>query len=404
MSAEPSELARGWRLLAGCGLGVAVGVSSLYFYSLGIFIKPMALEFGWSRGVASLGALVGTAGAAAMMIPMGRLVDRRGSLPVALVSLLIFALCLAALGLFTAGLTSFLLLTALLSLATAGATPMPFSRLVVRSFERQRGLALGIVLAGTGIGGIAVPRLLTPFVDEHGWRAGFLVLGGIVAVSIPLLWLMLRNAPDIRSAATRQVTLTTLLANPAVRLLVLTFFLAATAILGSVVQFVPMLSDWGMTPRQAGSTAALIGIAAITGRLAAGYALDRLPPQVVVMILLCGGAGGLALMALGGPAMAVAGAIILGLSVGAEVDLIAFLIGRYVPHSSYGQAYGLVYTAFLVGGAVGPALSGYLRDYSGDYRLWLACASALLFLAAAVAHRLRTQRPFEEHQPAAAPA
>lgn len=102
--------------------------------------------------------------------------------------------------------------------------------------------------------------------------------------------------------------------------------------------------------------------------------------------------------------MAVAGAIILGLSVGAEVDLIAFLIGRYVPHSSYGQAYGLVYTAFLVGGAVGPALSGYLRDYSGDYRLWLACASALLFLAAAVAHRLRTQRPFEEHQPAAAPA
>jgi len=52
-----SELKRGWRVLAGSFLGIGAGVTSLYFYSLGVFIKPLAASFGWGRGEASLGAL-----------------------------------------------------------------------------------------------------------------------------------------------------------------------------------------------------------------------------------------------------------------------------------------------------------------------------------------------------------
>ena len=74
-----SEFARGWPLLLGAGLGIAAGLSSLYFYAVGIFIKPLAAEFGWSPGQASIGVLLGRLGAAAASPVIGRLVDRFGT-------------------------------------------------------------------------------------------------------------------------------------------------------------------------------------------------------------------------------------------------------------------------------------------------------------------------------------
>ena len=85
--ADGGEFARGWRVVAGSLIGIGAGVSSLYFYSLGLFIKPLAANYGWTRGQASLGALVGTACAAFASPLVGRLADRYGSLKVALASL-----------------------------------------------------------------------------------------------------------------------------------------------------------------------------------------------------------------------------------------------------------------------------------------------------------------------------
>jgi len=86
-------------------------------------------------------------------------------------------------------------------------------------------------------------------------------------------------------------------------------------------------------------------------------------------------------LALGGTALAVPGALATGLAIGAEGDLIAFLVGRHFPRANYGQAYGGIYALFLLGGAVSPALSGYLFDLNSDYRLALMTASGLLAMA-----------------------
>ncbi len=385
---ERSEFAEGWPVLAASFIGIAIGVSSLYFYSLGIFLKPMAAEFGWGRGTGSLGALVGTAGAALMSIPMGRLVDRIGSARVAIGSLVLLALGFAAIGLLASGLVSFLILTAIVSLLTAGSSPLPFSRLVVTAFHRHRGIALGLTLAGTGVGAILVPRLLAPYVAVHGWRNGYFALAGVVAVMLPVLWLFLRHAEDPHRNAEPAVSLRQVMADPAYRLLALIFLLAATAVLGTVVQFVPMLSDWGLAPAEAGAIASMIGVAAIGGRLLTGWMLDRFSPQGVNAGLFALAACGLGLLAVGGIAVAVPGALITGLAVGGEVDLIAFLVGRFFKRAVYGAMYGAVYTAFLIGGAIGPALSGYLQEATGSYRASLLVAAALLALAAAASTRL----------------
>jgi cyanate permease len=286
-------------------------------------------------------------------------------------------------------LKSFLLISALLSLTTAGSSPLSFTRLVVASFDCHRGLALGTVLAGTGAGAVLVPRLLTPFVAQHGWRAGYFGSGrdcsGLVSTTR-----LASNALKClrRSKHLNAIPLRDLVANPIARLLGCMFFLAAVAILGTVVQFVPMLTDWGMTPARAGATASLIGIAAIGGRLITGALLDRFPPNRVTMGLLLTAALGLGVLGIGGVARAVFGAAVLGFSVGAEANLIAFLVGRYFERAVYSQVYGAIYAAFLVGGSIGPVLSGYLQDLSGDYRLSLVVMAGLLALSALMTTRM----------------
>lgn len=391
--AHRGEFARGWRVILGALTGIAAGVSSLYFYSLGIFIKPLATEFGWSRGEASLGALVGTACAAIMSPLIGRLADRYGSLRVALVSLVLLALGFWVHGALVSGLASFLIITGIMSLLTTGSSPMPYTRLAITSFERHRGLALGIVLGGTGLGAVLIPRLLVPYVAIEGWRAGYMVLGAVAFAALVPVWLLLRKAPDPSATGAQRIGLGPLIGNPAFLWLGAMFFLAAVGILGTVVQFVPMLSDAGLSPAEAGGIASLIGVAAIVGRLLIGVLLDRFAPLLVTAGLFLVAGVGLAVMGYGGLALAVPGAIVTGIAVGAEVDILAFLTARYFPRTAFGEANGLLYGLFLIGGAIGPALSGFLMDWSGDYAVSLTLAALLLGLAAGIAVWLHRAKP-----------
>ncbi|MBB4612273.1 MFS transporter [Novosphingobium taihuense] len=387
MTNARSEFRNGWRVVVGGFLGVGIGVSSIYFYSLGIFLKPLAAEFGWSRGEASLGPLVGTTCAALMAIPVGRLIDRIGSERLAVVSLTVLAAAFALLGWATSGLASFLTFTVILSLLTAGSSPMPFTQLVVASFERARGMALGLVLAGTGLGSILIPAFLPGYIASNGWRAGYFLLAGMIAILLPLVALLLRSSSPPMPQRNTSRPFQKVIANAAFAELAVIFGLASVAVLGTVVHFVPMLTDAGLTPARAGQFTALIGVAAVCGRLATGWLLDRVQAERVVAGLFVSAACGLVLLALGGPALIPAGAVVIGLCVGAEVDLISYLVARDFDRSDYGQAYGALYTVFLVGGAVGPGIAGATFDATGNYHIWLWLAATMLVVAGVISAR-----------------
>lgn len=387
------EFRTGHRALAGAFLGIAIGISSLYFYSLGIFIKPLAAEFGWSRGEASLGAMVGTLATAFACLVLGRLVDHYGSVRVGLISLLLQAAGFAAMGLLIGGFWSYILLSGLLSVIAAGSSPLPFTRIVVAKFSQGRGIALGLALSGTGLGAMMIPALLEPFVAEHGWRNGYLALAGVIVVMLPLLALLLRGAEEMKPAPTA--------AGAAVEpfrpdrifwLMGAVFFAISIAVLGTVVHFVPMLTDAGFSPVRAGRTAAIIGLSAIAGRILVGLLLDRLSASLVAAGLFLLTAVGLALLAFLGVAAALVGAAIIGLAIGAEVHLMAFLVARHFPATLYGRVYGALYTLFLIGGAIGPALLGYLFDLSGTYQMPLSVAAGLMLTAALLVTRLPDHR------------
>jgi MFS family permease len=397
------EFVRGWTVLLACFLGVAFGVSSLYFYTIGIFLKPIAEEYGWSRTVLAEGTLASVVSLAAMAPLVGVLADRVSLRWFAVLSMLGLASGFWSMSHLPRSIGTYLGMTALVSIGSAGTTPVLFTRLVNQWFHRSRGLALGITLAGTGITGAIAPGLLADYVVVHGWRAGFLALAIAVLAAAPAVGLLIRERPPSErspianrsiagsqdtSAAGAGVAFTDAVRMPRFWLLAAVFFCASLGVGSVMVHFVPMLTDAGLSPAAAGRTAGLIGLAVIVGRVASGALIDRISAPRIATALFAIAAAGCVALAGGGVRLAPAAAVMVGFAMGAEVDLIGYLVARYFGMRSYGTIYGCQYTAFLIGTALGPLAAATLFDAGGTYAPALYASAAALGLASLLSTRL----------------
>ena len=157
-------------------VGVACGASPLPFNSIGFVLAPIHAETGWSFAEIS-GAITVYGIVAALLAPVfGWLADRYGVRPVALWSTFAFALTFALLGLSPARLMAFYALWFLVGLVGIGSTPVTWSRAVNMWFFRNRGLALGILLLGTSIAALIVPRVAVWGIAQFGWRGMYMLL------------------------------------------------------------------------------------------------------------------------------------------------------------------------------------------------------------------------------------
>jgi len=133
-----SEFRTGWRALLASFVGVMIGLSSSYFFSVGMFLKPMAADLGLSRGAASLGPLLCSLCAAALSPFLGRIVDQLGPARLAVASCALLGVAYLAMGWLAHDLTSFLALSLVIAVCGAGSTSVTFSRLVVAQFDMRR--------------------------------------------------------------------------------------------------------------------------------------------------------------------------------------------------------------------------------------------------------------------------
>ena len=151
-------------------------------------------------------------------------------------------------------------------------------------------------------------------------------------------------------------------------ILVLIFVILSFALNGMLSHLVPMLSDRGMDTGSAAAVAATVGITVFVSRIVIGYLIDHFFAPYVAMLSFSLSALGIAVFALGAvDAMAFFGAVCVGLSLGAEGDLLAYLVGRYFGLKSFGAAFGFLFSATLVGTAMGPLAFGIGFDTTGSY-------------------------------------
>lgn len=405
MSANPSvsEFKQGWRIVLGAAFGVGFGITGLPFYTLGVFLKPLAGEFHWTRGAVSVSALCLHLGWAVMAPFVGRLADIIDVRRLGMLSLAGLSLGFLGASQITGQIWTLYLALTLLAMAGSASIPIVWTRVVTGWFDKSRGLALALTLVGTGVASILAPLTVTPLIQNYGWRVSYVVLAAITAfIAIPVVALLFGKLKAVRSA--RQVADFGVTLGEAVRsapfwYLMIAFFFASLCVGGSIVHLIPLLTDNGMTPVRAASVASLLGVATIIGRLGVGYLLDIFPARYVSSAFLLVPVIGCLILATGqtSTALSIAAAITFGLAAGAEVDLIAYLIGRYFGLKAYGRIYGWVLVAFGLGAAFGPPISGYVFDAAGNYRPALYTGAVLYIIAAGLLLRLGPVRYGGKH-------
>ena len=392
--ATPPRIFYGWWVVAVSILGLSIGPGQFAFASLGLFMLPLGDEFGWDRAQISLALTVFTVALALSLPIVGRGVDRWGSRRVLVPSIVVCGLGLLAIPLLVTHLWTLLLVFALIGSLGAGANSLPYMLTIATWFDRRRGLAIGIAMAGAGLGYAYVPPLVQYMIDSYGWRSGYLVLAGItLVIGVPLIALFLQESPADRglqadgleddSADTAAATLTGMARSEALRtrsfwILFMIFGVMAFSLYGLLPHFVPMLTDRGMDGAEAALIASTIGITIIVARVIIGYLIDRFFAPRVALVFFLASAGGIAMLAAGasGP-IAYLAAVLIGLSIGAEIDLMAFLTTRYFGLRCFGEIYGLMFAALLIGTSLGPIAFGMAFETRGSYG-WILAVCAVL--------------------------
>ena len=395
MTSTTSEVSRPAILTTfGAMIGLALGPSVIANLTVSAYIGPIEEEFGWLRSDVSF-AFSLVAYMIVVMSPLqGMLVDRFGPRRVVLTSIPLFALSLGAIYFTPDNIYVYYFLWALVPIAGLGLWPLGYLQAVTPWFDRKLGLALGCANAGIGVGSTFLPMLVIgPIIAAYSWRHAVLALAALVLfVSWPVVAYCLRepsggdSAARKLAAASRSFGLTFREASrePTFWMLNLGFFLLGMTATSLVTQQVPLLRDAGWTVAETTRLQTTFGFGLLFARVAVGFVIDNVFAPRVMTTVSIGGAVACILYAVY-PEWGYVSALLIGFLLGAEFDVLAFLIKRYYGYSAYGRVYGVIFGVFYLGSAVGiwgmPKLREMTADLSYDNGLY---AAAAILLASAV--------------------
>jgi len=395
-----SEFRADWPLVFASALAVAIAPPTILFHSMGVFAPALITQFGWK-----MAQLHG--GLAAMSVAMlvsgplvGLVADRYGVRRVALVSMPLLGLTIMAFSLMSGVIIQFYLLCVAVALFGAGVTPIVWTRAVNRRFNLNRGLALGLTLSGTGLFALIAKPGLAAMIHYHGWRAAYVTLGSVPMFLLPIVVLALRHgdqgsagdaatsslahSPHFTPAPSRGLTVLQAVGHWRFWLLFLSCMFAAFATAGPIPNMERILLLQGFDMSHAVAVTSLIGASIVIGRLGGGWLFDRFwAPAIGAVLLLLPAISGLMLSRhVITPHSAFFAVIALGIGAGAEWDLLAYLVARYIGMRRYGSIYGFLFAAFGVVGGTAPSAYGAIFDHAGSYGPGLLAGSAGLAVGA----------------------
>jgi MFS family permease len=391
LNAAPDEqdfAYEGWRVAAASAVGVFVGFASLLVYTFGIFLKPLAEEFSWSREAVSAAFGVAAMTTAAASPLLGYFFDRVNPRRIIVPAIVVFGSAFASLSLLTAHLWQLYATFFVMGLVANGTAQMAYSRAVSTWFDRRRGAALALVMSGGAAGAIVLPPLAGLLIERRGWRsAAFLLGGAALAIGLPVALAFIRERPVARSARHHAAAAAVheALRSRVFWILVVVLFANSVAQNGALTHMAAMLTDRGMAPASAALALSAMGAASLVGRLLTGVLLDRFPPTRVTMALFTIAAAGTLLLAEARTfAQGIAAAGLIGVGMGAEADITPFLLSRYFGLRSFSTLYGFTWTAYAAAGALGPLLMGRAFDLTGSYERLLLILGVMMAGVAAL--------------------
>jgi MFS family permease len=384
----------GWRVALAASACVFVSFASILVYTFGVFLKPLTVEFGWSRQAVSAAFGIAALSVAASSPAIGVLLDRFPARCIILPSFVIFGCAFGSLALLTHHLWHLYLIFVVLGIVGNGTAHLAYSHVLSEWFDARRGTAFALLLSGGALGAMVFPVMAQALIDSAGWRGAFAILGGLVLVVGLSLGFQIREHPNRVSTGSRRTELSAsgvstqeALQTRAFWIILTMLFLASISQNGAIAHLPALLSDRGISPEDAALAASVLGGATLGGRLLTGWLADRcFAPRVAACILGIAAWGTLILSNARSLKMGIAGAVCVGLGMGGEADITPYLLSRYFGVRSLSTLYGWSWTAYAMAGAIGPLIMGKAYDATGSYRALLvelaasSAAAALLML------------------------
>ena len=385
------RVAAGWRTCLASMLCLIVGPSTIASLCYGVFAPYLRRAFGWSVGEIGWGTTISEVTVTIASIGSGLLLDRFGSRRLILICAPLFGLSFAAMSMLSGALWQFYLAWVLLPVVGVGLWPGAWVRATATWFERRLGFAVAIATMGIGLGAAIMPVVVDAIAAARGWRAAYALVGlGSVAVILPLAAAFVRDAPSsIVPRHTRDAIGTPPLPwrDPALWMLCGAFICLGAYSSIVLVNLVLVLEGGGMRSSAAVGAMSTLGLATIGGRLLCGWLLDRLAMRLLMPAVVLPAAVAVAALALGARgALVYPCAALMGMLVGAEVDVLGYSVKRLFDPARFGTIFSIVFAAFHLGGAGGALAMGAGHDRTGSFApgLWsavAACAVAALLFA-----------------------
>jgi predicted MFS family arabinose efflux permease len=385
--APANEFQRHWRALLGSMIAAAMGVVGLNAYTGGAFVPELVAKIGYTREQLSLATLLLSATVAIAAPWVGQAIDRWGAARVIFIAVVGEAVGFFLLGAAPAHFVWYAAAMVALALLGVGTTPPAYARVVTARFDRHRGLALGVMISGLGITAITAPLVMTHIIAAIGWRGGYWVLSGLALVLGGVgLWLIRSDPPPRASpqpAANIERGDWSALGRPLFWFILFCFAVPSLFGGGYLLHLISILRLRGFSADQAAQVQAAVGVSIVVGRCVSGAAMDRFfAPHVAAVAFAISGAGTAMLLSSQGPVL-FAAALAVGLTIGAELDILAFTVSRYFGLASFGRLYSLTYSIMIFAGGASPLLIAKLAH--GDNYTVPIVVSAIGLGAAAVA-------------------
>jgi MFS family permease len=354
--------------------------------------RPLTKAFGWTFAQANAGGSIILFLIGILSPLVGTLVDKFKPKRVILGGTFIIAAALCLLSTIHSR-PQYYAFCFLLGVGASAVSILPTSILIGPFFSRWRGLAVGFINAGIGLGGFIAPRLVTAQIAQRGIPGMFLVLAASMAIPFFLTLIVVDNnaAPRVRTNATRVPTMPELVRMPMFWIFGIALFFSAHAMLGVQQNLISYLTGAHVAAKDAAFILAVALGAAAPGKLISGVLADRVNARAgMIFSVVCVALGVLALLNTAPQSDLILWiGILFGLGYGGIFNAAPTIIFEYFGTHQVGKALGLFYVFFGLGTASGGELAGYLFDETHRWSvpftvdLALACVSLLMLLAVA---------------------
>ena len=368
---------------------VAMGVRG----TIGLLVRPWEAEFGWDRAAVSLTAALGFVVYGATQALSGRWADRTGPRVIFAASIAVLGVGTAAVGSIVSLWQAYAIFGVLIMVGVGGASSPTSAVAVARWFTARRGLALGVVAAGSAAGQLVLLPAMATLIGAAGWRAAFFWLGvGILVVALPIVVLLLRDDPDeagerARAAAAlggSAMALAEIMRHANFWWLALSFFVCGVTTAGLIdTHFIPHAQDHHVSTVTAATAFGVLSLVNMVFTTLSGAASDRFGYTRLLGWIYAGRAVTLVYLVFArDPASLFIFAVAFGIvdfsTVAPTTALSTILFGR----RSAGTVFGLVALSHQLGSALGSYAGGVVHDLTGSYTAFFLGAAALSGAAA----------------------